>query len=326
MANDRASDPTGEARPAEPSAVELLQRAEALAPGAASGAEELYLAACHAALASGQAEVLVAAVVRLVGHHRFGTSAGTLPAIIHQAYATASPPDRGRLAVALARLWVYGGEGGRAAPFAAEALDIARMSGGPDDVAAALEAGLLAHWGPDDMELRTRLCAELEELTAHSPDIDLRVRALCWALTSALERLDGLALQRRLRDLDVLAQESGSEHARYYSLCRRAMRALMAGRTSEAQSLAIAAGESGRKAGEADAYALEHALGGEIARQIGHRPTLAAEAKVYEEYASAEGVPSILAQAAVLWLESGDAAHAAVLVRRIVGDGFSGIP
>ncbi len=320
------SDSSAGAGSSGPSAVELLQRAAAARQAKSSDADGLYLAACRAAAQSGQTGVLVSAALALVDHHRFGTPAGTLPALLHQAYSAAGPPERGRLAVALARLWVYAGEAARAAPFAAEALDTARASGDADDVAAALEAGLLAHWGPDDFGVRTPLCAELEELTAHTADVDLRLRALCWALTSALERLDGLALQRRLRDLELLARQSGAERALFYSQCRRAMAALLAGRTGEAERLAAAAAASGARAGEADTYAVGHALGGEIARQRGRAPELRAEAASYEDYATAEGVPSILAQAAVLWLDAGESGHASVLARRIIGDGFAGIP
>ncbi|NVM94817.1 hypothetical protein [Arthrobacter wenxiniae] len=327
MATAMGSDSSGGAGSSGPSAEDLLRRADAARRSKSPDADELYLAACRAASQSGQTGVLVSAALALVGHHRFGTPAGTLPALLHQAYSAAGPPERGRLAVALARLWVYAGEAARAAPFAAEALDTARASGDPDDVAAALEAGLLTHWGPDDFGARTPLCAELEELTAHTADVDLRLRALCWALTSALERLDGLALQRRLRDLELLARQSGAERALFYSQCRRAMAALLAGRTGEAEQLAAAAAASGARAGEADAYAVEHALGGEIARQLGHAPALLrAEAARYEDYATTEGVPSILAQAAILWLDAGEPGHASVLARRIMGDGFAGIP
>ncbi|WP_287929092.1 hypothetical protein [Arthrobacter sp.] len=326
MATAMGSDSSAGAGPPGPSAVGLLQRADAARQAKSPDADGLYLAACRAAAQSGQTGVLVSSALALVDHHRFGTPAGTLPALLHQAYSAAAPPERGRLAVALARIWVYAGEAARAAPFAAEALDTARASGDADDVAAALEAGLLAHWGPDDFGVRTPLCAELEELTAHTADVDLRLRALCWALTSALERLDGLALQRRLRDLELLARQSGAERVLFYSQCRRAMAALLAGRTVEAQRLAADAVASGARAGEADAYAVEHALGGEIARQLGQAPVLRAEAATYEEYATAEGVPSILAQAAVLWLDAGEPARAALLARRVIGDGFAGIP
>lgn len=324
MAGTAGFDPS--ASPAHPvaSAAELLRQARAAEPG--SAADGLFMAACRMALGSGESDVLVSAALHLVDHHRFGTSPGELPAFIHQAYSVAEPPLRGRLATALARMWVYGGEGARAGRFASEALQIARATGDPDEIAMALEAGLLAHWGPGDMAERTKLCIALEDQVAFSTNLDVRLRALCWGLASALERLDGLTLQRRLRDLEVLAGQSGSDRARYYGLCRRCMQALLAGRTGDASSLSAAASELGRRVGEADARAVEHTLGAEIARQLGDRPALAAEAVLYEEYGSIEGVPSVLAQAAVLWLEAGEAVHAGELARQITAGGFASVP
>jgi len=51
---------------------------------------------------------------------------GQLPALPHEAYAAAvAPSTRCRLAAALARAWVYGGDSGRAGGFARDAEQLA---------------------------------------------------------------------------------------------------------------------------------------------------------------------------------------------------------
>jgi hypothetical protein len=305
----------------------LIRRAQEADRGNSPGAESLYLQACNEALASGRLDVLTDAALQLISRHRFGTAAGQLPALLHTAYRSATgPPERGRLAAAMARLWVYSGEAARAAGFAADALRLAEESTDPDGLADALEAGLLVHWGPAEVPARTSLSARLAELAAYSDDVELRLRALCWALTSCLEQLDGLGVQRRLRELELLATQSGSRRVSFYALSRRAMYLLLSGKTADAAAMCADVAAAGRDTGDVDATAVEHTLRGEIARQTRDRAQLAAEAGLYEEFARAEGVPSVLAQAAVLWLESGDPDRAGSLAREIAGKDFSTIP
>src|SRR3954447_79581 len=117
--------------------------------------------------------------------HEFGTHPGGLPALLHDRYSTAEGAARGRLAAALARTWAYGGESVRAAPFAAEAVDIAETTGDPTQLAEALDAQLLVHWGPDDFDERARLSARLEDVVAHVSDVEARLSAYLWQLTTA---------------------------------------------------------------------------------------------------------------------------------------------
>jgi hypothetical protein len=316
------------ATPEPPAPAEaLLRHAQEADRSNAPGAETLYLQACHEALRSGRPDVLATAALELINRHRFGTAAGQLPALLHAAYRSATDrAERGRLAAAMARLWVYSGESARAADFAADALRLAEESNNPGGLADALEAGLLVHWGPDEVPVRAALSARLAELTAYSGDVELRLRALCWVLTSCLERLDGLGVQRQLRELELLATQSGSRRVSFYALSRRAMYLLLSGKTADAAAMCAAVEAAGRDSRDVGATALEHTLRGEIARQTGDRAELGAEAELYEEFARAEGVPSVLAQAAVLWLESGDPLRAGSLARDIAGKDFSTIP
>ena len=102
-----------------------------------------------AARDSGDAGLIEKAALDLPSGQRFGAHPGQVPALLHEAYAAAiATASRCRLAAALARAWVYGGDAERAACFADEALRLAPLAGDPRIVADALDAALLARWGP----------------------------------------------------------------------------------------------------------------------------------------------------------------------------------
>ena len=88
-----------------------------------------------------------------------------------------APPSRCRLAAALARAWVYGGYPERAVVFADEAAQLAGQVGDPAITADALDAALLARWGPDSFAQRRSLSARLAEVTAHLADAQPRLNA-----------------------------------------------------------------------------------------------------------------------------------------------------
>src|SRR3954468_24820207 len=80
------------------------------------------LAAFVAARAAGDIEAMAAAALAMPTSQRFGVHPGQIPALLHEAYSAADTPlTRCRLAAALARSWVYGGDAVRAARFAEQA-------------------------------------------------------------------------------------------------------------------------------------------------------------------------------------------------------------
>ena len=101
-----------------------------------------------------------------------------MPALLYEAYAQATAaPRRCRLSAALARAWVYGGYPERSRVFAREATDLASGTGDPRLVADALDAALLANWGPDCFAERLSLAARLEEVAAHLIEPEPRLGA-----------------------------------------------------------------------------------------------------------------------------------------------------
>lgn len=269
-----------------------------------------------AARAAGDVEQMAAAALRLPADQRFGAHPGLVPALVHEAYRQVTDePTRARLAAALARAWVYGGEpADRAGEFAAEALALAERVGDPLLVADALDAGLVAHWGPDDFAERIRLAARLTEAAAFVADPEIRLATHLWRLTTAWECLDVIAVQRQLRALDVLAADHPDGRARFFATARRASFVLTTGDLAAADEL-IAATKA-VDCSEPDVEAVIHSLDAGRAHRAGDVAALACEAAAFEEYGAAEGIPSVSAEAAVHWLAAGEPERAGALLDR----------
>ncbi|MDQ1651774.1 MAG: hypothetical protein QOI35_974 [Cryptosporangiaceae bacterium] len=299
----------------------------------AGDARAAAIRAFHDARAAGDVRELAEIALALPSGVGFGTDPGQIPALVHEVYmAVTEPALRCRLAAALARAWVYGGDAARARPFAAEAVDLADQL--PDRtgnahreiLACALDAALLAHWGPGDFAERIQLAARLADTTAHLSDAEARLSALLWRLTTAWECLDLLAVQRQLRALDVLAAESGSGRVAFFAAARRAAYALVSGELAEADDLIARTRELGSGTAEPDVAAVTHSLAASRARRAGDTSALHSEAAAFEAFGAEQGIGSVVAEAAVLWLDAGERGRAARLLHRIAGPGLGTVP
>src|SRR5438128_1523173 len=105
--------------------------------------------------------------------------------------------------------------GSRAGTEAADHLAAASAARAAAD-ADAMRAALVARF----------VAARLDDVAAHLLDPELRLSAHLWRLTTAWECLDIVAVQRQLRALEVVAEESGSARAAFFAASRRAMHAL----------------------------------------------------------------------------------------------------
>src|SRR5262249_10135746 len=152
---------------------------------------------------------------------------------------------------------------------------------------------------------RLRITKRLEDTVAHVTDVEARLSAHLWRLTTALEGLDMVGVQRQLRALDLLAEESRSARVRFFAASRRGMHALLLGDLRTAAIGLEGVRRWGAEAGEPDTFALDHTLAAGIARQRDDRDALLREAEVYEDFGTGEGAPSVTAQGAVLWLAAG---------------------
>src|SRR5436305_1631846 len=108
------------------------------------------------------------------------------------------------------------------ADVAAGAVKLAGRGGDPALLADALEAALVARWGPDDFGERLRLAARLAQTAAHLTDPEPQLSAHLWRLTTAWESLDVVAVHRQLRALDLLAEDTGDRRAAFFAASRRA--------------------------------------------------------------------------------------------------------
>jgi len=302
-----------------------LAREARLAEAAAPGARPAYVRAYDEARAAGDIEMMAEAALRLAATQTFGTFPGRVPAFLHEAYSLARGEQRVRLAVTLARAWVYGYDPARAAGFAAEALAYAEERNDPSLLAAALDAQLLVHWGPDDLDERLSITARLEDTVAHVADVESRMSAHLWRLTTALECLDLPVVRRQLRALDLLAAESGTARVRFFAASRRGMYALLTGDLEAARRALREVAAAGAEAGEADRLLIEHMLAAGIARQAGDVAALAREAALYEEFGEHEAVTWVAADAALLWVAAGEPDRARALLHQLAEPDFSGI-
>jgi hypothetical protein len=272
---------------------------------------------------AGNAGLMEETALNLPSSQRFGVHPGQVPALVHEAYAAAAEPEsRSRLAAALARAWVYGGDPERATAFADEAVDLADAIGDPTILAGALDAALLAHWGPDAFAERQRLAARLDDTAAHLAEPALRLSAHLWRLTTAWECLDVVAVRRQLRALDVLADESGAVRMAFFATSRRAMYALVTGDIELADRLIARTRELGAESAEPDVEAVVHSLSAGRARRAGDAGALRSEAAAFEDYGASEGVPSVSAEAAVLWLEADEPDRSLEVLQELAGGGL----
>src|SRR4051794_12916711 len=293
---------------------------------AETAGRQALVQAFAAARKSGDVEAMADAAFALAADRTFGAPLGSTPAYLHEAYARATGALRVRLAAELARTWVYGGEASRAVPFAREAVEGAEAAGDPVLLAAALDAQLAATWGPDDLVERVRVTQRLEEVCSHVVDVQVRLSAHLWRLTTALETLDVVTVQRQLRALDALGEDTGSPRVVMFAASRRAMRAVMLGDTTTGAELVTEAERAGARAGEPDTEALAHELSAVIALQRDDRPALNEQAQAFEAFGTAYGVRVILAEAALLWAAAGSPERARPLLDRVAGGDLGTVP
>src|SRR5205823_9792080 len=136
---------------------------------------------------------------------------------------------------------------------------------------------------------------------------------------------DVVAVHRQLRALDLLAQDSGNVRVAFFAATRRAMHALVTDDLDAADRLIARTMELGAALGELDLDAVVHSLGASRARQVGDVEELRFEATAFEDHGVAEGIPSVLAEAAVLWHAAGETERASELLTRVASPGLATI-
>jgi hypothetical protein len=213
----------------------------------------------------------------------------------------------------------------RAAAFADEAVLLAEEHDEPLLLAKALVARLTARSGPDDLDSRLATSLRLLGLVRHVPDAEVRLQAHLWRLTTGLEQLDLATIRRQLAALDLLADETSDARIRFFAYSRGGMLARSVGDVVGAARLAAVATEAGVAARLPDTEAVQRTLHAEMARQRDDRTALTRAATTLEQRGAVGDVPTLLAEAAVLWLEGGEADRAGRIVDRL-SPGLTDLP
>jgi hypothetical protein len=252
---------------------------------------------------TGEVDARTKAALDLAGTYVFGTEPGRIPAVLFEAYeASTADRDRALLGAALARCWAYAREHTRAVPFAVAAVRHAEAAGDPAVLADALDAALATHWGPDELEVRVDLARKLADVAAHLNDADARLKAHLWLLTVAAETLDVSDLNRQVRALERLGEES--RKALFFAATRRLMLDLMRSRTDTRAALLSLAEETADEL--PDGPMVVTALTTFSAVQIGDRSdAVVAAARWGEELAEQEGIREVVAEIAWIYLGIG---------------------
>jgi len=305
---------------------ELLARADAeRSAGRGAEASRSYDEAAEAARRADDHDSWVRAALGAASVQVFGAEPGKLPAVLYDVLArTTDDALRARLAAALARCWVYAGEAERAVRFSDEAVHRAHLSADPTVLADALDAALAAHWGPDDLDVRRELTAELDEIAAHLTDPDARLQAHLWALQIACETLDVQAMHRQMRALERLGEDS--PRALFFAATRRAMLDLLRGRPDTCAHLVSVAEKAGAEAYLADGWMVTGVVNAYAGIQSGEFGPVRALAVPAEEFAVSEGVRVMHAEIAFLWLMAGEPERARHLVGTFHGGVLAALP
>ena len=149
---------------------------------------------------------------------------------------------------------------------------------------------------------------------------DARLHQLLDGLQAALEHLDLSTTRRQLALLELHAERvdsDGAGAATFYARACRAMFALTEGDLVGAASMTDEAQRIGAAAALPEAEAVVRTLRNDRARQLRDREGMATGATACEAADAEHSSPAALAEAAVLWLESGNLARAGALVDRL---------
>ena len=134
-----------------------------------------------------------------------------------------------------------------------EALELARRSGDPATLAAALSARHVVLSAPQHTTTRLESATEMLELARRAGDRELALQARNWRLVDLFELGDSSLVEAELDAYAALAAQTRLPSFSWYVPIWRATSATLAGRLEEGRELAQRARDLGRRAGDANA-------------------------------------------------------------------------
>ncbi|MGH8572757.1 MAG: hypothetical protein ACREX8_09295, partial [Gammaproteobacteria bacterium] len=163
-----------------------------------------------------------------------------------------------------------------------------RLEDGPT-LAYALHARHLAVWGPDNVEERVRLSAEVIELARQSGDFSLEISGHVWQLSDLFEMGDIAGADREIDAHEALAGRFGYPHFIAHAYMFRATQAMWRGEFADAEALAQRSLALGEQVGDVNVR-ISHHVQTAVLRALQGRPQ---ETAAYFEPAGREHPPEL---------------------------------
>jgi len=147
-------------------------------------------------------------------------------------------PLRARLLARLSLELTFSDDTKRTESLSLEAVTMARRLADPVALRSAIDARWMAVWGPDGLEERTALAAELLQVAAQTGDRETELDGLAMRAASSLESGDIRAVQADIAAHAQLVEELPIAVHRWAAITMRALRALLHGALEDAGTLA----------------------------------------------------------------------------------------
>jgi tetratricopeptide (TPR) repeat protein len=228
----------------EPARCELLLRLGAAQSRAGNyeQAREIRLEAADISRRLGAAEQLARAALGFGERQVEGGFVNReLIALLQEALDILSPQDSALRARLLARLSLeltFSDELERTDALSGQAVAMARRLADPAALCFTIEARWMATWGPDGLDERVGLAAEILRLARETDDRDLELLGRAHQAASSLESGEAQMVQADIAAHARLAEELPAAINRWAAITMRALRALLYGSFDDAERLA----------------------------------------------------------------------------------------
>ncbi len=156
-------------------------------------------------------------------------------------------PLRARLLARLALELYYSGEPERRLARSEEAVDLARRLGDPRTLAVCLDARHYALWRPENVNERLEVASELRRVAEETGDPELELEGAGWTVVDLLELGDVQGADIQIAAASKLAEALQRPIWLWWSSLLRCTRAQLVGQFDEAERLAEATLEIGRR-------------------------------------------------------------------------------
>ncbi len=178
---------------------------------------------------------------------------------------------------------------GRRESLSGAAVDLARRLGDGPALAYALHARHLAVWGPDNLEERVSMSAEIIGLARQAGDSSLEITGHVWRIADLFEMGDIPGADREIDAHEALAARVGYPQFIAHGLMFRAMQAMLRGEFTDAEVFAARSLALGEQVGDVNVR-ISHHVQMAVLRAVQGRPEECAE---YFEPAGREHPPEL---------------------------------